>query len=257
MSEKKYILGIHNYCERWCERCAFTARCRVFASDPSNIEGLPDNPDSPEFWDQLRNHFQDALEMLHDIAGELKASDMENEDDDEPPETFITREKPERGIHDAYSDAVEDFFQANEAYFLDQETGYEEKVQMGIPVDVERLGFLQEALQTIRWFQHFIYPKIDRAISDVDMEPDSPDDLQSDGNGSSKVAMIAIQRSADAWTFVQQIFPEKKEEINHLLQELHISKEKVEKAFPHWAKFHRPGFDDEPDTVIRLDYHPN
>lgn len=257
MDEKKYISGIHNYCDRWCERCAFTSRCRVFASDPANIEGLPDNPDSPEFWDQLRNHFQDALEMLQNIAGSLESSEFGKDDEEESQGKEPAPEKSEQEHQDVYADAVESFFQSNETYFFGQESGYEEKVKMGIPVDVEQLGFLQEALRTIRWFQHFIYPKINRAISDVDMEPDSPDDLQGDGNGSSKVAMIAIQRSIDAWTFVQQIFPEKETEINYLIELLLQLKEKVEKAFPHWAKFHRPGFDDEPDTVVRLDYNQN
>ena len=27
-----FILGIYNYCDRWCECCRFTARCRVFAA---------------------------------------------------------------------------------------------------------------------------------------------------------------------------------------------------------------------------------
>src|SRR2546428_13738189 len=25
-----FIVGIFNYCDRWCETCAFTSRCRVF-----------------------------------------------------------------------------------------------------------------------------------------------------------------------------------------------------------------------------------
>ena len=29
----KFIPGIFNYCDRWCERCAFTARCRTFAME--------------------------------------------------------------------------------------------------------------------------------------------------------------------------------------------------------------------------------
>ena len=32
-----FILGIFNYCDRWCQRCAFTNRCRVFA-DTAEIE---------------------------------------------------------------------------------------------------------------------------------------------------------------------------------------------------------------------------
>jgi len=27
---ERMIPGIYNYCDRWCERCAFSRRCRVF-----------------------------------------------------------------------------------------------------------------------------------------------------------------------------------------------------------------------------------
>lgn len=251
MDEKKYIPGIYNYCDRWCERCAFTDRCRVFASDPANIEGLPDNPDSPEFWDQLRNHFQDALDLLQNIADKL---------DSPEPGTGNPKEKPtpeRRGLNDPYADTVDRFFSENTDFFEQQEEAYEDKVKMGLPIDVEQLGFLHEALSTIRWFQHFILAKMNRAVSDFELEPESADDLQGDGNGSAKVAMIAIQRSIDAWTYVQKIFPDKKEEINQLHKVLMDMKSNLEKAFPHWQQFHRPGFDDEPETVVRLDFNPN
>lgn len=32
-----FIVGIFNYCDRWCERCALTGRCRLFA-DQAEIE---------------------------------------------------------------------------------------------------------------------------------------------------------------------------------------------------------------------------
>ncbi len=27
VQDPKYIPGIYNYCDRWCERCQFTSRC--------------------------------------------------------------------------------------------------------------------------------------------------------------------------------------------------------------------------------------
>lgn len=27
VEDPKYIPGIYNYCDRWCERCQFTSRC--------------------------------------------------------------------------------------------------------------------------------------------------------------------------------------------------------------------------------------
>jgi hypothetical protein len=28
-SDPKFIPGIYNYCDRWCERCRFTSRCLI------------------------------------------------------------------------------------------------------------------------------------------------------------------------------------------------------------------------------------
>ena len=30
--QEGFIVGIFNYCDRWCERCPLTSRCRVFAT---------------------------------------------------------------------------------------------------------------------------------------------------------------------------------------------------------------------------------
>src|SRR5687768_5807012 len=38
MSEH-FIPGIYNYCDRWCERCPLTARCRVFAVEEQRKRG--------------------------------------------------------------------------------------------------------------------------------------------------------------------------------------------------------------------------
>ena len=29
--EHGFIPGVFNYCDRWCERCPFSSRCRVYA----------------------------------------------------------------------------------------------------------------------------------------------------------------------------------------------------------------------------------
>ena len=36
-----FILGIYNYCDSWCETCAFTSRCRLFA-DRAELESRHD-----------------------------------------------------------------------------------------------------------------------------------------------------------------------------------------------------------------------
>jgi hypothetical protein len=50
-----FIVSIFNYCDRWCETCAFTARCRLFADcaraeaalDPA-LKAVVDAPPLPQ-----------------------------------------------------------------------------------------------------------------------------------------------------------------------------------------------------------------
>ena len=39
-----FILGVYNYCDRWCEHCALASRCRVYAEDLSMSLDLPEEP---------------------------------------------------------------------------------------------------------------------------------------------------------------------------------------------------------------------
>jgi hypothetical protein len=37
-----FITGIYNYCDRWCERCAFTSRCLNFEMGNEKFGDLKD-----------------------------------------------------------------------------------------------------------------------------------------------------------------------------------------------------------------------
>ena len=39
--DQGFIPSIHNYCDRWCERCPFTSRCRAYAMEMTiRIDGF-------------------------------------------------------------------------------------------------------------------------------------------------------------------------------------------------------------------------
>jgi hypothetical protein len=273
MEEKGYIQGIFNYCDRWCEKCAFTARCRVYSTERLAQADLPSDPESPEFWNKLHDNFQKTLELLRDMLEEMEAKSKELEAREEKNDTADSKgyEKDAEDFDDelgpppsvpwaeGYSKLIQDFFDKNEDFFSEEEERFDHKVRMGLPIDVEQLGFLQEALQTIRWFQDFISSKIHRAMAQKHYDTDGTetDNPQSDCNGSAKVAMIGIQRSTDAWQFIQRFFPEKDTETQKIRQLLEDIRTRLTTEFPHWEKFHRPGFDDAPEAVVRLDYNPN
>src|SRR2546430_551595 len=61
-----FISGIHNYCDRWCERCPFTARCRVYAAEEADPDMDPATRDitNAAFWQKLASIFEETREMI-------------------------------------------------------------------------------------------------------------------------------------------------------------------------------------------------
>ena len=69
MANSNMISGIHNWCDRWCERCPFVSRCAVGAADaalPSEAKDM----NNEAFWKALSDSFAKAFEMLDKVAKE-------------------------------------------------------------------------------------------------------------------------------------------------------------------------------------------
>lgn len=256
--EEHFIAGVHNYCDRWCERCPFTARCRVYASEQELSEEAKD-PQDPAFWQNIKKSFEGVLEMLNKMMEEMGVDPaaVEKMPASEPNPDVHALEKRMRDKSMQYANAVNDFFKEANAYFEQKGEELEEQIEAGKPVDLEGWQFFQDAVDVIRWYQYFISAKIHRAITSLDPPDTSGDMMQSDSNGSAKIAIIAIERSLGAWEVLRQQMPEKNKEILHLHRQLQHLRAEMNRLFPHWAAFHRPGFDDEPGSTMRLDFNLN
>jgi hypothetical protein len=67
----RLIRGMHNYCDRWCERCPMTAHCAVFVMEQTESESpLSCDPENEAFWQQIENTLKTALELLREMAQE-------------------------------------------------------------------------------------------------------------------------------------------------------------------------------------------
>src|SRR5256884_250127 len=68
------ISGIYNYCDRWCERCPFTSRCMVYATE--SAESISDDPESHDlnnakFWQKLEGIFRETHSLILEWAEEM------------------------------------------------------------------------------------------------------------------------------------------------------------------------------------------
>lgn len=239
--EQNFISGIHNYCDRWCERCAFVERCRVGEAEARMTDDERD-PDSEAFWRNLANIFAEAQMMLTEKAEEL-GIEIEPTSDEE----FEKRQQRE-----------DDFIENQELSALSEQ--YWKQVRQTLddrdnwlifaPTDEETTA---EMLEIISWYQFFIAAKIRRGFhslldTDGTYLSENLTDSQSDANGSIKIALIAVERSIMAWTMLMTA--ENAQTIAPLIALLETIKRQTDQKFPSARDFIRPGFDEVNEIVM-------
>ena len=236
-SDERFISGIYNYCDRWCERCPQTSRCLNFALSEEEFAD-PECRDikNEAFWKKLSEVFSGTLELLKEAANE-RGIDVEVLDADQFREEAKKKEEMAEG-HEicraakTYSHLVEDWF-SSAATLLPASPGS----------GGEETG-LGEALEVIRWYQHFIYVKLMRAVrGELDEREEDADGFPRDSEGSAKIALIGIDRSIGAWGAIYAADLLHDEKILRLIAYLDRLREDAEKTFPKARSFIRPGFD--------------
>lgn len=269
-----FISGIYNYCDRWCERCQFTSRCFLYATEQADPD--LDDPEvrdisNEKFWRKLQAIFRSTGEMIAEWAAEtgvdLNAIDVSEEMAERERETEAAKQSELSQRAETYITSVNNWFRDE---FVTEENVHDD-MQKGPQTDDDDVT-IQDAVAVIRWYQFFIAVKLLRAltggsrvdedlIDEADLSMDFLDDetadddgldydavisqaAHMDSNGSAKVALIAIDRSIGAWRALQISLPEKSDTIRPMLIELNGLRRSTEETFPRARDFIRPGFDE-------------
>jgi hypothetical protein len=250
--DPRFIPGVYNYCDRWCERCPFTSQCMNYAMSEDEFDS-PESKDitNQAFWDKLHGIFQVTLEMVKETAEEmgidLNAIDHEEYAEQEEQVHKMVKDQPYTKAAFAYVDMVNKWFDSNEDLFKNKGEELLSLAQAEIPgVKIEEDALkIQDCLEVVRWYQHQIYVKLCRASSGMirDRLEDAEYFLQ-DANGSAKVAILGIERSIAAWGGLLHEFPEQENPILDVLVALKKLLQQVDAVFPDARVFIRPGFDE-------------
>jgi hypothetical protein len=248
-----FISGIYNYCDRWCERCPFTSRCLVFATEKEDEENDPESRDinNAAFWQKLTSIFEQTREMITTWA-------EENGVDLDAEESKSARADHDRDMADARS---HELTVAAENYAWQVRKWFEEEFGMQTSDDSGKVSNdagenhenIQEASEVIHWYQFQIAAKTVRGLMSRDDEDEYEEEetLGRHSDGSIKVALIATDRSISAWRLMQLALPDKADSIVPLILALENFRQNTEKAFPDARDFIRPGFDEVSDALIQ------
>jgi hypothetical protein len=252
-NKQKFIAGIYNYCDRWCERCTLASRCRNYEG---NIKASLEDNDlgNEKFWKQLSNKMADAMVLLKKSA-EKFGLDLDNI----PPEETAAYEATEAAIqkqikkHGAIKIAAE-YIKVTDAFFknelskqlVDAVREFTSHMHMGIKSEedtVHTMATLGDCEQVIQWYLFFISVKLQRALHGK-LQNDEGDDYPKDSDGSAKIALIAIERSMAAWVKMYELLPAAEDAALKALSLLQQMQQTALTDFPQAMAFKRPGFDD-------------
>lgn len=250
--DERFISGIYNYCDRWCERCPQTSHCLNYAmGEEEYADPLTRDIRNNEYWEKLSDIFKTTLELLNEMAAErgidLNAIDSGEYEEERRIMKETAKNHQISRLALAYSRTVEDWFKEAKSLFgkdSEEETSPLHPGEEGNPATSE----MKDALEVVRWYQHQIYVKMMRAISGrVEEEKEVPDEIEvfpKDSDGSAKVALIGVDRSIAAWSIIESAFPSfRRNAVRDILTHLEILRRKIEKEFPDARGFIRPGFD--------------
>ena len=227
MADDDYIDAIHAYCDRWCETCAFTSRCRVFAdglihdaeSDANfaaivNAPPLPEDippPPSPEV--------QALIAEMNDAARSMTPEELEG---------AMPRVAEE---HEPLEDRAHGYGMAT--WKLIRDLGHDAVHPPADPCAV------------VQWDALLIPAKVHRALTGIARDAeDWDDDWPRDCDGSAKVALIAIDRSERAWREMARAGYVGHETASPFVDSLVWLRAALERVFPGARAFVRPGFDE-------------
>jgi hypothetical protein len=266
--DPRFIEGIYNYCDRWCERCSFTSRCMLYAMEEEDR----DDPDAHDirneaFWKKLSSVFKQAHEMIETMAAEhgidLGAVDVEQAREEGSRRRERTKKDPLAQSAQHYVGLVNEWF---DNVYTEAEASSDADPNVGdLPIvdfdAADRALGIQDAIAVVRWYQFQIAVKIMRGLlRDDDFDDDengvgeaedqSESNMQSDSDGSAKVALIGIERSIGAWARLRELLPDKADSILPIMLHLEQLLRATELVFPKAQSFVRPGFDEAPDRFV-------
>lgn len=234
--DERFIAGIHNYCDRWCERCPQTGRCLNFSLSEEKFSD-PETQDirNEAFWRKLSEVFKETLELLEEMGKEW-GIDLSKLDLETAEETMAT--KRDAALNHVVYRAAESYTKLADKWFKEKGALF----SFGTISDVDVT--IDEAIEVIRWYQHLLAVKVMRAIrGKAEEDKEGLDEFPRDSDGSAKIALIGIDRSIGAWGVIPRCNRFYEKSVLEMVSLLKLLREAVEATFPDARSFFRPGLD--------------
>ena len=257
--ENNNIIGIFNYCDRWCERCSFTSRCLSYKMEAkkkkSFFDGYHTQDENTLFWESIEESFDMARELIREFAQKegIDIDHIQRDSVQVQQQNDIENMIKSHAVivaAEKYLNFVNEWLDNTEHLFTSVYNNQEKVYSINLSHKYKHLDplVISDAIEVVRWYQYQISVKLSRALHSKEnekvLDQAELNEVQSDADGSAKVAMIGIDRSIGAWNVLLSGFPAEEGALLNVLVCLERLRKAVEKEFPDARGFTRPGFDE-------------
>lgn len=223
----RFIAGIYNYCNRWCERCPKTAQCLVYASQ-RHYEALAEGRESRDPYEDLEPPTPEAEAFMRELLEAQEQMDDTDFSDYEREEELVRRhidDDPLGPLSKSVAHALDDWW----------------RLAINEPVTD---ALLVEAREIIGHYGIMLHPKVHRALhgyylSRVQSDPDWLDDA----NGTAKLMLLGIEVLLPAVEAVALAAPRDRK-LRLALANLPVIRALLLERLPRAMEYVRPGWDD-------------
>jgi hypothetical protein len=216
---------ISEYCDRWCERCAYTTRCSAYAVQAAL---------------GMCGDLEEALQLAvgAPMAAGAASRPVTKIEVAQPTPQEVRELEAEVEAHAKWIKEAPLTKHAMEVAVAEHRWFYQHAA-----IRNSADAAVREAAAIVLWDSTFIGGKLARALHGRDSHEGQDDDpIQNDWNGSAKIALMSIERSESAWQTIAQATGDAiAGELSSAMANL---RDQVEDAFPFARLFTRPGFDD-------------
>ena len=235
-----FIEGIYNYCDAWCQRCALTTYCRLFA-DSAEMDAMLDPglrmvAEAPPLPEEVAPPPPRWLQELIDECNQAAREPAREVVDGEAATGTRQLARRLRQEHQSIQARAREYAFSVHGWLRQQEA----------EVDAEPLG----PAAVISWFHIMVATKVYRALAGLagceHLDVESHDHV-----GSAKVALLGIDESHAAFLMLVERGRVPHAGVAAFIGDLVWLGESLERVFPTARAFVRPGLD-EPEAVARL-----
>lgn len=245
--KKKYIAGIYNYCDRWCDRCAMSDHCSLFAQETRLKERHLARGENPNDMDVMIKDVQKNLRKTMRLISEK--ANVDSAELDEGLESVEKELRIDREYCAGHPLHVKAFLLARESHGFLETLAREIQSEHFLGSAEEPLMQIQDCFEVLSWYHMQQAVKIDRSLRSLRhtegmADPEELHAILHDANGSAKVAYLGLVRMLDALTRLHQWNSSWNSRLMPLIQGVYDVLEGVDTEFPGHKTFRRPGFDD-------------